>query len=47
MGGLYLENCAEAAPFDSAKPRQGVKPYALDPDAADELWTLSVKTTGA
>ena len=47
VGGLYLENCAEAAPFDSAKPRQGVKPYALDPDAADELWNLSVKTTGA
>ena len=47
VGGLYLENCAEAEPFDPAKPRQGVKPYALDPEAADRLWALSVETTGA
>jgi len=47
VGGLYLENCAEAAPFDAAKGRQGVMAYALDPEAAERLWALSVETTGA
>ena len=47
VGGLYLENCAEAAPFDRANPFVGVMDYALDPKAADELWTLSEEVTGA
>jgi NAD(P)-dependent dehydrogenase (short-subunit alcohol dehydrogenase family) len=47
VGGLYLENCAEAAPFDAARGRQGVMAYALDPEAAERLWALSVETTGA
>jgi len=47
VGGLYLENCAEAAPFDAAKGRQGVMAYALDPEAAERLWALSIETTGA
>jgi NAD(P)-dependent dehydrogenase (short-subunit alcohol dehydrogenase family) len=47
VGGLYLENCAEALPVDKSRPRLGVAPYALDPEAADRLWDLSVKTTGA
>jgi NAD(P)-dependent dehydrogenase (short-subunit alcohol dehydrogenase family) len=47
VGGLYLENCAEAAPFGAAKGRQGVMAYALDSDAAERLWALSVETTGA
>jgi NAD(P)-dependent dehydrogenase (short-subunit alcohol dehydrogenase family) len=47
VGGLYLENCAEALPVDKSRPRLGVAAYALDPDAADRLWALSVKTTGA
>ncbi len=47
IGGLYLENCGEAPPFDKANPTVGVLPHALDPDAADRLWGLSVETTGA
>ena len=47
VGGLYLENCAEAAPFDRANPFVGVMDYALDPKAADELWTVSEEVTGA
>lgn len=44
-GGLYLENCAEAAPFDTALPLQGVMPHALDPAAAERLWALSEQVT--
>jgi NAD(P)-dependent dehydrogenase (short-subunit alcohol dehydrogenase family) len=47
VGGLYLENCAEAAPFDAARGRLGVMAHALDPEAAEQLWALSVTTTGA
>ncbi|HEY1559733.1 MAG TPA: oxidoreductase [Caulobacteraceae bacterium] len=47
VGGLYLEDCREAPPFNPEAPFQGVKDYALDPVAADRLWELSVKTTGA
>ncbi|HYD46252.1 MAG TPA: oxidoreductase, partial [Phenylobacterium sp.] len=47
IGGLYLEDCAEAAPFDPDDPTHGVMPYALDHDAADRLWALSGRTTGA
>jgi NAD(P)-dependent dehydrogenase (short-subunit alcohol dehydrogenase family) len=47
VGGLYLENCAEAAPFDRANPFVGVMDYARDPKAADELWTVSEEVTGA
>ncbi len=47
VGGRYLENCAEAAPFDKADPRVGVMPHALDPEAAERLWALSAETTGA
>ncbi len=46
LGGLYLENCGEAPPFDKANPMVGVMPHALDPDAAERLWGLSVETTG-
>ena len=47
IGGRYLENCAEAAPFDASDPTVGVMPYALDPEAADRLWDLSEETTHA
>lgn len=47
IGGKYLENCQEAPPFDKANPRVGVMPHALDPEAAEKLWALSVETTGA
>ena len=46
-GGLYLENCAQAAPFDIASPFTGVMPHAVDPAAAERLWALSADTTGA
>jgi NAD(P)-dependent dehydrogenase (short-subunit alcohol dehydrogenase family) len=47
VGGLYLENCAQAEPWTADSPFEGVMPHALDPEAADRLWTLSVATTGA
>ena len=46
VGGLYLENCAQAAPFDKANPMAGVMPHALDPEAAERLWALSEETVG-
>ncbi len=47
IGGLYLENCGQAPAFDPANPVVGVMPHALDPEAADRLWELSVDSTGA
>jgi len=44
VGGLYLENLAEAPPYEGA--RVGVMPHALDPEAAERLWALSEETTG-
>ncbi len=46
----YLDDCREAytVPNDadpSAHPH-GVKEWALDPDAARELWAVSLKTLG-
>ncbi|MGH6911156.1 MAG: oxidoreductase [Phenylobacterium sp.] len=45
VGGLYLENLAEAETYVAGN-RFGVAPHALDPEAADRLWTLSEETTG-
>lgn len=47
MGGVYCEDCniAEAVPTDSLKG-YGVRPWAIDPDYAKELWQLSEKLTG-
>ncbi|HJV41225.1 SDR family NAD(P)-dependent oxidoreductase [Caulobacter sp.] len=47
VGGLYLEDCAQAVPWSKDTPWVGVMPHALDPEAAERLWTLSVETTGA
>ena len=46
-GGLYLEdsNIAPEVPADSKAPF-GVRPYALDPAAADRLWALCAEMTG-
>jgi NAD(P)-dependent dehydrogenase (short-subunit alcohol dehydrogenase family) len=41
VGGIYLENCQQAAPWSSASPMAGVKPYALSRDNALRLWELS------
>ena len=45
VGGLYLENLAEAEPYQPGN-RFGVAAHALDPDAAERLWALSEETTG-
>ncbi|WP_374572928.1 oxidoreductase [Phenylobacterium sp.] len=47
IGGLYLEDCAQAEPWSEETPYKGVKAYALDPEEAERLWTLSEETTGA
>lgn len=47
VGGLYLENCAQAEPWSKDAPFAGVMPHALDPEAADRLWALSATTTEA
>ena len=44
-GGLYAEDCHVAA-TDDTNPTGGVRSYALDPETADRLWTLSEKLTG-
>jgi hypothetical protein len=41
--GLYFEDCNEALP-NAGDMRGGVAPYALDPEAAAELWKLSEET---
>lgn len=41
VGGLYLENCAQAGPMDPDVPYFGYMPWALDPETSDFLWTLS------
>ena len=46
-GGLYLENCAQAVPWDKEQPWAVVMPHALDKAQADRLWELSRETTGA
>lgn len=46
VGGLYLENCAQALAWTEANPFEGVMPYALDTEAAERLWALSEETTG-
>jgi NAD(P)-dependent dehydrogenase (short-subunit alcohol dehydrogenase family) len=43
VGGRYLEDCAEAGPFDPAFPFAGVMAYAVDPGHAERLWELSAR----
>jgi NAD(P)-dependent dehydrogenase (short-subunit alcohol dehydrogenase family) len=42
ISGRYFEDCNEAGPPIDA--RHGVAPYALDPDAAAQLWQVSIDT---
>ena len=46
-GGVYCEDCdiAPAVPAD-APPGAGVRPWAIDPEAARGLWALSERLTG-
>lgn len=55
MGGVYCENCdvTPISDFGGGKTEisdstrmSGVMPYAIDPDAAQRLWTLSEEMTG-
>ncbi|KJK47783.1 oxidoreductase [Lentzea aerocolonigenes] len=44
IGGRYFNDCEEAQTVDrrgEAPPMRGVARYALDPDAAERLWTYS------
>ena len=47
MGGVYCEDCdiAEMVPADDTAVR-GVRQYAIDPELASRLWTLSAELTG-
>jgi NAD(P)-dependent dehydrogenase (short-subunit alcohol dehydrogenase family) len=45
QGGVYLEDCGVAA-VDETSTVHGVRPYALDPDAARRLWELSERVVG-
>jgi NAD(P)-dependent dehydrogenase (short-subunit alcohol dehydrogenase family) len=41
VGGRYLEDCGIAKAWSEDKPLSGVTPYALDPDHARRLWSVS------
>lgn len=43
--GAYCEDCNIAEPVDE-RSRSGVRPWAVDPDEADRLWTMSQHLTG-
>jgi NAD(P)-dependent dehydrogenase (short-subunit alcohol dehydrogenase family) len=45
IGGRYFEDCNEALP-NQPGTRTGVAPFALDPEAAARLWTLSERAVG-
>jgi len=46
MGGVYLEDCEIAEPAPADGTRVGVRDYAVDPEEAARLWTLSAELTG-
>ncbi|GAB3461053.1 SDR family NAD(P)-dependent oxidoreductase [Streptomonospora sediminis] len=48
MGGVYCEDCDIAEPVESsdASTPSGVSIYAIDPQEAARLWTLSAELTG-
>ncbi|WDO10453.1 SDR family NAD(P)-dependent oxidoreductase [Streptomyces murinus] len=46
LGGLYLEDCDIAEPAPDTGDREGVKDWAIDPEQAARLWTLSAELTG-
>jgi len=48
MGGVYCEDCDIAAISEpGSKGWSGVRRHAIDPDAAEQLWALSQRLTGA
>jgi NAD(P)-dependent dehydrogenase (short-subunit alcohol dehydrogenase family) len=46
IGGRYFEDCNEAG-LNQPGTRTGVAAYALDPEAAQRLWEVSVETLAA
>lgn len=47
LGGVYCEDCDVARVTTSNDQRGGVRPWAVDPDLAQQLWDLSGRLTGA
>jgi predicted RNA-binding protein YlxR (DUF448 family) len=45
-GGFYCEDCHIAERTEVEGAAHGVLPWALDPKAADRLWTLSEEWSG-
>ena len=45
-GGLYLEDCGIANVDDAEDAAGGVRSYAVDPDAAKRLWSISEEMVG-
>jgi NAD(P)-dependent dehydrogenase (short-subunit alcohol dehydrogenase family) len=45
LGGVYLKDCDIAEVVDD-QSGSGVRPYAIDPDSARRLWTMSAELTG-
>jgi NAD(P)-dependent dehydrogenase (short-subunit alcohol dehydrogenase family) len=45
-GGLYLEDCGVAEVDDAEGAAGGVRSYALDPDTAKRLWSVSEEMVG-
>ena len=44
IGGLYLEDCHQAIPYDpEISTLTGYMPYALNTDHAEQLWTIAEK----
>ena len=47
VGGVYCEDCNIAEPKPATDPGfTGVRAWAIDPEAAKRLWTLSEKMLG-
>jgi NAD(P)-dependent dehydrogenase (short-subunit alcohol dehydrogenase family) len=46
VGGRYCEDCQVARVAERGSGRGGVRPYALDPERAKRLWTLSEQLVG-
>jgi NAD(P)-dependent dehydrogenase (short-subunit alcohol dehydrogenase family) len=45
-GALYLEDCHVAAVDDAESASEGVRSYAVDPEAAKRLWAVSEELVG-
>jgi hypothetical protein len=47
MGGVYCEDCDIAAiALEADMETGGVRPYAIDPNSADQLWAASAEMVG-